>query len=103
MTDHVINTVLAIASGVFFATVMNMLRTVGADLWAAVVLGLAATWVLLMASGTWARRRSAPGSRRSARSVGSDTHRVDRSGRRRLRPNPAAQALPPPFAAQAIP
>ncbi len=58
MTDHVINTVLAIASGVFFATVMNMLRTVGADLWAAVVLGLAATWVLLMASGTWARRRS---------------------------------------------
>ncbi len=58
MTDHVINTVIAIAAGVFFATVMNMLRTVGADLWAAVVLGLAATAALVMASGSWSRRRS---------------------------------------------
>lgn len=51
MTDHVINAVLTIAAGVFLATVMNRLRTVGAGLWAAIVLALAATGRMRMPWG----------------------------------------------------
>lgn len=51
MTDHVINTALTIAAGVFLANGMNRLRSVGADLWAAIVLALAATEGLRMPWG----------------------------------------------------
>lgn len=58
MTTHVINTAIAVAAGIFFATLLGMFRTAGADLWAAVVLALAGVAALLVASDTYARRRS---------------------------------------------
>lgn len=58
MTDHAINTTIAAAAGVFFAVLIGMFRTAGADLWAAIVLALAGVAVLLYGTASVSRRRS---------------------------------------------
>ena len=57
LSDHVINTVIAAAAGVFFTIVISVFRAAGADIWAAIVLAFASVALLLSASGAWARLR----------------------------------------------
>jgi hypothetical protein len=57
MSDHAINTGIAAAAGVFFATLTGMLQAAGADLWAAVVLASAGVAALIAGSNALAKRR----------------------------------------------
>lgn len=57
MSDHAINTGIAAAAGVFFATLTGMLQAAGADLWAAVVLASAGVAALIAASNAIANRQ----------------------------------------------
>lgn len=58
LTDHVINLAVTVASAVFFVTVTRLCRTAGADTWAAMVIGLAASAALVHGTRFAARRRS---------------------------------------------
>lgn len=57
MTDYAISMVVAGAAGVFFAILLRLFATLGADLWAAAVLALAGVVLLLALSQRWTHRR----------------------------------------------
>lgn len=57
-TDHAINLAITAAAAVFFVIVTRMCQSAGADTWAAVVIGLAASAGMLGGTKLATRRRT---------------------------------------------